>query len=363
MPSKKGRRNIVGNFVNKEKWEIIRRCAGAEKLDETPVGLIVDSPWMPGYLGINTIDYLTMPQVWLESNLEVERRFPKAIFLPGFWVEMGMAAEPTGFGCKVSFHSDSPPSVHSVISSAEQIEGIEPPNPLSDGLMPVILNYYQRMESEVNDAGHVIKIVAARGPLTTASHVMGVSEFLLALKLNPMETHRLLKVTTTLVRNWLGAQANVLKDVEGILVLDDIAGFISEKDYLEFAHPYLKEIFDAFPGAVKMFHNDTNNTVAFNHLPDLGIDIFNFTHEQPIAKVRELVGPKTCLMGNVPPLEMLATCESKVVKEKTRECLETHGGQPGLILSVGGGVSPETSGENINALIETVEMFDRNTRN
>lgn len=335
----------------------------AEKVDETPIGLIVDSPWMPGFLGISTMDYLTMPQVWLEANLKVERQFPKAIFMPGFWVEMGMAAEPTGFGCKVSFYPDSPPSVHSVISTVEEMEGIELPNPLSDGLLPVILNYYRRMESAVNDAGHVIKVVAARGPLTTATHVMGVSEFLLALKSNPKETHRLLKITTSLVRNWLEAQANALKEVEGIMVLDDVTGFISEKDYLEFAHPYLKEIFDAFPRALKMFHNDTNNAVSFKHLPDLGINIFNFTHQQPIAKVRELVGPKICLMGNVPPLDMLEHCELKSVKEKTRECLEANRGQPGFLLSVGGGVSPETSGENIKALFETAQEFDGEIRN
>ena len=63
---------------------------------------IVDSPWIPGFLGISTLDYLTMPEVFLEANLAVEREFPDVIFLPGFWVEMGMGAEPSGFGCKVS---------------------------------------------------------------------------------------------------------------------------------------------------------------------------------------------------------------------------------------------------------------------
>ena len=76
----------------------------------------------------------------------------------------------------------------------------------------------------MKDAGHVRKMVAARGPLTLATHLMGVTEFLLALKLNPAETHRLLKMTTTLVRTWLEAQAAALSEVEGIMVLDDIAG-------------------------------------------------------------------------------------------------------------------------------------------
>ena len=89
--------------MNQEKWQIVKQCASGKVLPSIPVGLIVDSPWMPGYLGLSTLDYMTMPDVWLDANLKVEAAFPDAIFLPGFWAEMGMASEPSGFGCKLSF--------------------------------------------------------------------------------------------------------------------------------------------------------------------------------------------------------------------------------------------------------------------
>jgi len=245
--------------MKREQWEVIKQCASGEELVAPPVALIVDSPWIPGYLGISTLDYLTVPEVWLEANLKVESQFPGVIFLPSFWVEMGMAAEPSGFGGKVSFFAHKTPVVYPLISGIEELGRLTAPNPLSDGLMPMILNLYRRLEPRVNDAGHVIKVVAARGPLAVATHLTGVTNFLLALKLNPAETHGLLRMTTTLVRTWLAAQAEALREVESILVLDDIVGFLSRKDYLEFAHPYLQEIFAAFPNALKMFHNDTDN--------------------------------------------------------------------------------------------------------
>jgi uroporphyrinogen decarboxylase len=320
--------------------------------------LIVDSPWIPGYLGISTLDYLMVPEVWLEANLEVERRFGEAIFLPGFWVEMGMTAEPSAFGCRLGFFPDRTPVAHPVAETIEALAKVEVPNPRTDGLLPVILNSYRRMEPRVADAGHVIKMVAARGPLTLATHLLGVGNFLLALKLQPAETHALLRVTTTLVRTWLEAQAEVLSQVEGVMVLDDIAGFISPKDYLEFAHPYLKEVFSAFPGAVKVFHNDTDNPVSYRYLADLGIHIFNFTHLQPLGKVRELVGPRVCLMGNVAPLGALAQGTPEQVREATRQCLAAHPGRAGLLLSAGGGVSPGTPGTNLAALLETVRQHN-----
>ena len=51
-----------------------------------------------------------------------------------------------------------------------------------------------------------------------------------------------------MIIDWLKAQHKVMGDtVESIFILDDIVGFINEEHYMEFAHPYLKRICDAFP--------------------------------------------------------------------------------------------------------------------
>lgn len=343
--------------MTRNQWKRFEHCARGGEVATPPVALIVDSPWIPGYLGLSTLDYLTVPEVWLDANLRVEREFPEVIFLPGFWLEIGMAAEPSAFGCKVSLFPDRTPVAHALVKGIEELDRLTAPDPLTDGFMPVILNYYRRLEPRLNDAGQVVKMVAARGPLTVATHLMGVSNFLLGMKLEAAATHRLLRLTTTLVKDWLNAQAGALREVGGILVLDDIAGFMSAKDYLEFAHPYLKEIFDAFPRAVKMFHNDTDNPVSYKFLPELGIYIFNFTHLQPLAKVRALVGPDVCLLGNVPPLEVLAQGTPEQVRQSAGDCLRQHPARKGLILSVGGGTSPGTPGANIRALVEATKTI------
>lgn len=333
-----------------EKWKLLQHCARGGETQCPPVALIVDSPWIPGYVGISTLDYVTLPEVWFEANLAIEREFPEVMFLPGFWAEVGMATEPSGFGCRVRFHKDSPPAAFPVISRPGEAEGLVPPDPRTDGVMPLMLNCYRLMKQRAAAAGHVIKMVAARGPLTVAAHLLGITAFLEGLKLEAAETHRLLRITTTLVKDWLHAQAETIGDVEGILVLDDISGMMSEKDYMEFAHPYLKDVFEAFPGATKMFHNDTNNPVPYRFLAGLGIDLFNFTHMQPLSKVRELVGNSVCLVGNVPPLEVLAQGTPEDVARSATECLKQHTACKGLILSAGGGTSPGTPAANIRSL-------------
>jgi uroporphyrinogen-III decarboxylase len=337
--------------MRQEQWDLLRRCVAGEPLAAPPVALIIDSPWLPGYRGVSTLDYLTVPEIWLDTNLAVEREFPDVIFVPGFWCEMGMGAEPSAFGCKVSFHHDRTPGVHALAPDIQDLKGLAPPDPHRDGLLPVILNYYRLLRPRVEDAGHVIKIVAARGPLVLATHLLGVSEFLLAMKTDPAATHQLLRTTTTLVRTWLEAQVEAVGSVEGILVLDDLVGFVSLPDYREFAHPYLQQIFQAFPEAMKFFHNDTNNPASFGCYAELGIHVLNFTHLQPLDKVRELVGPTVCLMGNVPPLDVLARGTPEAVEQSVAQCRRAHPSTQGWLLSAGGGTSPGTPGENIHALV------------
>ena len=341
--------------MNRKNWDTLKKCANMEAVDKIPVGLIVDSPWIRGYLNISTIDYFSVPEKCFEAQLQIKRDFPEAILLPDFWVEFGMAAEPSGFGCKTSFFHNKTPNVSALIDSADDIDRIcdlAVPNPKTDGLMPIILSQYKYANKRVTDMGESIKIVAARGPLATATHIMGLTEFLVALKVYPDETHKLLKLTTTLAINWLQAQAEALSEVEGILLLDDIVGFLSQDDYLEFAHPYLKEIMKAFPKNIKIYHNDTDNTVCFGYLEDLGVNIFNFTHKQDISRVRQLCGDKVCLLGNIPPLEVLTNGTPAMVKGKALECIKSYGGNKGFILSAGGGASPGTPKANVLALIE-----------
>jgi uroporphyrinogen-III decarboxylase len=331
-------------------WNTLVRAARGEPSVRTPVALIVDTPWIPPFLGISTVDYISVPQVWLQANLAVMRRFPDIVFLPGFWVEPGMAAEPSGFGCHIEFSEGQPPSIRALCSEIEQTQELAAPNPHRDGLMPLVLAQYRHALPLVRAEGMDVRIVAARGPLAVAAHLIGLTSFLMGLKTEPAMTHRLLKVTARLAKDWLTAQAEILPGVDGIMVLDDVIGFLSKEDYLEFAHPYLKDIF-ALRSTVKILHNDTDSPVCYEFLADLGINVFNFTHLKSISEVRQRVGTSVCLMGNVAPRDVLAQGRPGAVADAAHQCLQENAGHPAFLLSAGGGVSPGTSADNIDAMV------------
>ncbi len=339
-----------------EQWQCFQKAAKQAPGAITPVALIVDSPWIPGYARIGHLDYYTDPEVWFQTNLQIVKEFPDVIPIPSWWVEYGMAIEPSAFGNRIHFWTDQPPAQSPSLKRIEDADGLKPPNPFTDGLMPLALHLYRKNRGRIIDAGYTIPIVAARGPLCLASFLRGVSEFMLDTVENPEAVHRLLETTTQTVIDWLSAQAEAAGDtVEGILVLDDIVGFLSGPAYKKFAHPYLKRICDAFPPHwVKIYHNDANVKPFLSELPDTGFDVLNWSHKLDVAQAREKTGGRLCLMGNVPPLDIGVRGTADAVRESAREVLAKVNG-PGLILSVGGGVSPGMPKENVMALVEALK--------
>ncbi len=343
-------------------WEDFKRMALSGSSGErrkVPVALIVDSPWLPGFMGISTLDYFLYPDHWLKANLHIEERFPEVHFLPGHWLEYGMAVEPSAFGCRIKWWKNSPPSVIPAIHSISEVSRLEVPKPEEDGLMPLVLHLYPQMEKQLQKKQSHIKMVAARGPLAIGAHVRGLTELLLDLKLHPEETKQFLAIMTRTTIRWLRAQIDHLSEVEGILVLDDIVGFLSPSDYMEFAHPCLKEIFSSFEGMVKIYHNDSKIGHILEPLAETGFHVLNFGYNLDMSEVWRRVGNKIRLMGNIPTREVLADGTPEEVRTYAAECIRKTEGGKGLILSAGGGAPPGVPAENIDALVEASRVSSR----
>ncbi len=335
-----------------EQWSCFKRAAKREPGAALTVAAIVDSPWIPGYVGVNHLDYFGDDETFFQANLRVEREFPDVALFPSWWVEYGMGIEPSALGNRLHFWPDRPPDQTPTLARLEDIGGMPALNPQTDGLMPFALRRYRALRQRVFDAGLTIPAVAARGPLCLASFLRGVPQLMTDITDNPPGVHRLLELATHVVIEWLKAQADAVGPcVEGILVLDDIVGFLSPRSYREFAHPYLRQICASFPADwVKVYHNDANTRPCLAELPDAGFDVLNWSHKISLTDARERSHGRLTLMGNVPPLDAGVRGSAADVRAAARQVLAE--GTDGLILSFGGGVSMGTPAANIHALAE-----------
>jgi uroporphyrinogen decarboxylase len=339
-----------------ERFEEVVR---GRRRDRTMVVLIIDSPWLPGYADVGTMDFYFDQSTWLRVYERVAEDIPGVLFLPGAWAELGMAAEPSGWGVPIHWSDRQPPGVSAYPAELSKLADASVPDPETDGLMPLILRHYECTKKPLRELGQSPRVAAARGPLATAAHLLGVTEFLLAIKLEPEDCLRLLEKTTDLCIAWLRAQLQRMEEPIGVLLLDDLIGMMGPKDAAKFAFPYVKRILDEFDGLIKIVHNDTPNPTVFPGMVTTGMEVFNFSHEADFAQARELVGPDVVLMGNLAPLDLLVRGTSEEVRDATRQQLERLAEVGPMLVSPGGGVSPGTPIENLQAMADVVAEYSQ----
>jgi uroporphyrinogen-III decarboxylase len=339
--------------MTREQWEKLLAVIDGQVTKPLPVGFIIDSPWLPGWAGLSTLDYYSSEEKWLQANLKAVQTFPEVMFLPGFWSEFGMCTEPSAFGTKCRWAENGLPYAEKVIRSVADISGLEDPNPRTDGLLPFVLRRLQHQRGRIEKAGHSIKFAVSRGPLNIASFLMGTTEFLMAVRTDPEEMERLLTLIADFTVDWLTLQKESLPSIEGIFILDDIVGFLGEEDFKRTALPYLRRIFGCLDVPVRFFHNDAQGLVCAPFLAEMGVNLFNFSFEHSLGEMKERTGGNVSLLGNVPPRDVLAQGSPEDVAASVKAAIASLEDKSRVILSCGGGMPPEVPTANIEALVRS----------
>jgi uroporphyrinogen-III decarboxylase len=340
--------------MNDAQWNTLVSVIRGERFPVLPTGFIIDSPWLPNWAGSSLLDYFTDERVFLENNLKANRTFPKTMFLPGFWAEYGMCTEPSAFGAVSVWEENEFPFAKKVLLSPSDVDRLEKPNPRRDGLLPFVIKRLKRLKPAIEESGHKIRFAVARGPLNIATFLMGVTEFMTAIKTDPELMHRLLTITTDFLVDWIAYQRECFPTIDGILLLDDIVGFISRSDFEVFALPYLKRAFSS-DVTVKFFHNDAPCKACAPLLHDIGINLLNFGFQHTLVDMKIWTGNKITLLGNIHTREVMAAGTPADVTRSVIEMLKPLEDRSRLIVSCGGGMPPGVPSENINALIAAVE--------
>jgi len=331
-------------------WRDLIRVLNGELLDPLPVGLIVDCPWLPGWHGMTVLDYFTNERLWLDANLAAANRFPDVMFLPGFWAEFGMCTEPSAFGAKCVWPENDFPFAGKVLRDYADIDNLKKPNCRSDGLCPFVIKRLEHTRQEIEQAGHRIRFATARGPMNIATYLLGHTETLIGVKTDPDAIHGLLQIITEFIVDWMKYQAEKFPSIDGLLVLDDLIGFLGEEDFKAFAVPYLTQICDSLDVSVKALHNDCHGLITARYLSQMGFNLFNFSFEHGLAEMKQAVGDEVTLLGNIPPRDVLAMGTPEEVCRSVTATLASVDDNRRIVVSVGGGTPPGVSTANIEAL-------------
>jgi uroporphyrinogen decarboxylase len=154
-----------------------------------------------------------------------------------------------------------------------------------------------------------------------------------------------------------------LEDVFGepalVILADDFPGMIKAEHFEAFVAPYYRQLFDSFPGALILLHNDSDTTHLLDLLPDCGIDLFHFGYEVDVEVAKEHLGQRVALMGNLAPTDVMLRGTDEAFEQESRHIIEAGKEGGGFVFSTGGEVNPGTSPDRLRLLQEYAERYGR----
>jgi uroporphyrinogen decarboxylase len=335
-----------------------------------PVAFCISSQYICRRFGVAVRDYLYDPATKLRVQCAFQDAHPEAMLVPGIYPDFGCGVvEPSAFGCRLVQREDNPLAPEPVCPQAllaqpgeqgiEEALKLEVPDLRKDGLMPAVLEHYRYFwkhldRKYIDRYGYLEGFGFAMGPVETAALVVGYETFLMGLVDCPEAVHRLLSRTTDLTVGWLRAQERVNGALSRIYLFDHTPARVGPEHFEEFAFPYLAQVCGEFPSAIKIYHIcDRGIAHVLPRLPDLGIDVLYFAAD--LTGVKQAVGDRVCLMGNLSPIEHFLQGTPEGVAAEARRCIDIAGDEEGgYVLAPSGAFIPGTAEENIRAAIAAV---------
>ena len=221
--------------------------------------------------------------------------------------------------------------------------------------------YYHFMVEKLKGTGIPVTMGAGHSPWGVACLIRGTTEMMMDIVSQPDFAKKLLRKCTDLALMWLRVQEKMIPPeyFKRILVWDDLASFVSLAQFREFILPCYEEIYAAFPQCDRWYHNDADATPILEGLAEAGIRMFHYGYETHPEYIKEKIGDRVCLMGNVPPLAVLRNATPEDVDLAVKDVIAKSGQGGGLVVAAGGFLDEGTPIENVEAMINACEKYGK----
>lgn len=304
--------------------------------------------------------FTNLTEYYLDVDLKLERQlkmldlFPEALVFPGVFADFGVIAEIPSFGGRIEWSDTQAPYCHAALNSIEEVDTLRMPVPGLSGLTAPLIAQKKTMIRKLAERGEKLRRFSmSMGPAEIAGLVVGYENFFTAMYEDPDRVKKLMEMTTEFVIEWYKVMGAPTGGNDAILLGDHLCSQISPDCFEEFVYPYIKEVFNSLDkDCVKVYHNEGRHTDRHIELVlDYGADVWHFGSDvHDIKTMLEKVGDEIVLFGGLNPHGVLRTGTPEQVRQEALLVKSQALGHK-LLFSSGTGTTPDTSYENMKALI------------
>jgi uroporphyrinogen decarboxylase len=169
---------------------------------------------------------------------------------------------------------------------------------------------------------------------------------------NPKLAHSVLDKLANTVADYLSAKIEA--GCNAVQIFDTWGGILSQQDFEEFSLRYVEKIISQIKRKdepIIFFAKGVH--FAFDRMANSGADVLGLDWTMDLGKVREEVGDKVALQGNLDPTVLYAN--KNYIREETKRVLKAFGKGNGHVFNLGHGVLPDIDPENVKALVQFVK--------
>lgn len=264
---------------------------------------------------------------------------------------MDLTVEAEAFGCQVRMEENEIPSVAlPVINKEEDIQAMKIPS-LLNGRIPEYLKAMQLAAEHIIDRPVLGGCI---GPFSLAGRLMGMTEIMTEMFLNPDMVFLLLeKCTLFLIRY---AEAVKETGVHGIIMAEPAAGLLSADQCDAFSSSFIRRIVRSVQDENFLFilHNCGNTGHCTASMVETGAGALHFGNAIDLQKAISEVPDHILVLGNLDPVTDFCMATPEEMLERTLKLLEKVGKNKNFILSSGCDVPPQAPLANIRAFYQAL---------
>jgi MtaA/CmuA family methyltransferase len=298
-------------------------------------------------IGAKYREYVTDYRVLAEAQLRTAERFGidfvSCISDP--------ARECADLGAKIRFFDDQPPAFvesEALLADKSRLATLNVPDPLGGGRM------HDRVKAAalLKEKAGAEKIVEGwiEGPCCMAANLRGINTLMLDFYDDPGFVEDLLAFVTEVAIAFARAQREAGVDLMG--VGDAPASLIGRPLFENVIAPWHAKLVEALRGmGLKTRSHICGNTAKICAArARLGYDIVDIDSQVPAELARQMMGPDTIILGNVPTVAVMEKGTPEDVQQAAAACHRALGDR--FILSAGCEVPRTTPVANMDALCD-----------
>lgn len=310
--------------------------------------------YLPEYRAVRkTADFLTMcktPALAAEVTLQPI----DLIGVDAAIIFSDILVIPEAMGMHLEMHEGVGPVFPQPIRTEDDAKALKEIDPGVD--LKYVLDAVSLTKKELN--GRVPLIGFSGSPWTLLCYMvegMGSKTFSNVKRLiyqNPELAHRLLDQIADGVAAYLSAKIEA--GVNAVQIFDTWGGILSQADFKAFSLAYMEKIIAQVKRTdepvivfAKGVHYDLNRLAAS------GADVLGLDWTMDIGAVRQAVGDKVALQGNMDPTILYAPHEK--IRAEAGRILKSFGAGSGHVFNLGHGILPDVPPENLKALVDFVK--------